>query len=108
MRFWAWAVIEVLRHTGIRVEELLQLTHHSLVQYRLPSTGELVPLLQIASSKTDAQRLLLRSPELADVFSAITCRIRRPNGTDPLVKARDSRTDMDATGPTTVSAPPSG
>ncbi|MBS4727445.1 site-specific integrase [Mycobacterium sp. SM1] len=88
--FWAWAVVEVLRHTGIRVEELLELTHHSLVQYRLPSTGELVPLLQIAPSKTDAERLLLISPELADVFSAIICRIRRPDGTVPLVKARDS------------------
>jgi hypothetical protein len=54
--FWAWATVEVLRHTGIRVEELLELTHHSLVQYRLPSTGELVPLLQIAPSKTDAER----------------------------------------------------
>ena len=57
--FWAWAVIEVLRATGIRVEELLELTHHSLVQYRLPDTGELVPLLQIAPSKTDAERLLV-------------------------------------------------
>ena len=34
--FWAWATIEVLRSTGIRVEELVQLSHHSLVQYRLP------------------------------------------------------------------------
>ena len=56
--FWAWAVIEVFRHTGVRGEELLELSHHSLVQYRLPSTGELVPLLQIAPSKTDAERLL--------------------------------------------------
>jgi integrase len=29
--FWAWAIIEVLRHTGIRVEELTELSHHSLV-----------------------------------------------------------------------------
>ena len=56
--FWAWAAIEVFRHTGVRVEELLELSHHSLVQYRLPSTGELVPLLQITPSKTDAERLL--------------------------------------------------
>jgi hypothetical protein len=28
------------------------------VQYRLPATGEIVPLLQIAPSKTDAERLL--------------------------------------------------
>jgi hypothetical protein len=38
----------VLRHTGIRIEELTELSHHSLVQYQLPSTGELIPLLQIA------------------------------------------------------------
>ena len=45
--FWAWATIEILRSTGIRAEELVQLSHHSFVQYRLPGTGELVPLLQI-------------------------------------------------------------
>ena len=72
--FWAWAAVEVLRHTGIRVEELTELSHHSLIQYRLPSTGELVPLLQIAPSKTDEERLLVVSPELADVLSAIVSR----------------------------------
>ena len=36
--FWAWAAIEVLRHTGIRIEELLELSHHSLVQYKLPGS----------------------------------------------------------------------
>jgi hypothetical protein len=56
--FWAWAIIETLRLTGIRAEELTELSHHSLVQYRLPTTGELVPLLQIAPSKTDMERLL--------------------------------------------------
>ena len=45
--FWTWAVVEVLRHTGIRIEELTELSHHSLIQYRLPATGELIPLLQI-------------------------------------------------------------
>ena len=44
--------------TGIRIEELTELSHHSLVQYRLPATGELIPLLQIAPSKTDTERLL--------------------------------------------------
>ncbi|MGB9303946.1 MAG: site-specific integrase [Mycobacterium sp.] len=87
--FWAWAVIEVLRHTGIRIEELLELSHHGLIQYRLPTTGELVPLLQIAPSKTDAERLLVVSPELADVLSAIICRVRGPDGPIPLVCARD-------------------
>ncbi len=87
--FWAWAAVEVLRATGIRIEELLEISHHSLVQYRLPTTGELVPLLQIAPSKTDAERLLVVSPELADVLSAMICRVREPGGAVPLVSAYD-------------------
>ena len=54
--------MEVLRHTGIRIEELTELSHHSFVQYRDPATGGLVPLLQIAPSKTDAERLLVIAP----------------------------------------------
>jgi hypothetical protein len=87
--FWAWAAIEVLRATGVRAEELVQLSHHSLVQYRLPGTGELVPLLQIAPSKTDAERLLVVSPELADVLSTIISRIRGNSPAVPLVAAYD-------------------
>jgi hypothetical protein len=87
--FWTWAAVEVLRHTGIRIEELTELTHHSFVQYTLPTTGELVPLLQIVPSKTDAERLLLINPELADVLSAIITRIRQPTGAVPLVAAYD-------------------
>ena len=41
--FWAWAAVEVLRHTGIRAEELCELCHHSLVQYRLPDTPRADP-----------------------------------------------------------------
>jgi hypothetical protein len=59
------------------------------VQYRDPATGELVPLLQIAPSKTDTERLLVIAPELADVLSAVICRIRRADGTVPLVVAYD-------------------
>jgi integrase len=87
--FWAWAAIEVLRATGIRIEELTELSHHSLVQYRLPATGELVPLLQIAPSKTDAERLLVISPELADVLATVISRIRGPDGAVPLVCVYD-------------------
>ena len=89
--FWAFATIEVLRLTGIRCEELLELTHHSITEYRLPSTGELVPLLQIAPSKTDTERLLLVSPELADVLSAIISRLRGPSGTVSLTVSYDVR-----------------
>jgi hypothetical protein len=88
--FWAWAFVEVLRHTGIRFEELRELSHHSITQYRLPSTGELVPLLQIAPSKTGAERLLLVSPELADVLSAIIARIRGKTGAIALVPSYDT------------------
>jgi integrase len=87
--FWAWATVEVLRATGVRVEELVQLSHHSFVQYRLPGTGELVPLLQIVPSKTDAERLLVISPELADVLSAIISRVRGTSHAVPLVAAYD-------------------
>ncbi len=87
--FWAWAAVEVLRLTGIRVEELLEISHHSLIQYRLPTTGELVPLLQIVPSKTDEERLLVVSPELADVLSAIIRRVRRHARAVPLVPAYD-------------------
>jgi len=87
--FWAWAIVEVLRATGIRIEELLELSHHSLVQYRLPTTGELVPLLQIAPSKTDTERLLVVSPDLADVLARIISRVRHRSGAMPLVASYD-------------------
>jgi Phage integrase family len=87
--FWAWAAVEVLRLTGIRIEELTELSHHSLIHYRLPSTRELVPLLQIAPSKMDEERLLVISPELADVLAAIVTRVRQPGGGIPLVSAYD-------------------
>ena len=91
LAFWAWAAVEVLRLTGVRVEELLEISHHSLVQYRLPGTGELIPLLQIVPSKTDTERLLVVSPELADVLSVIIRRVRGDTGTVPLVRAYDRR-----------------
>jgi integrase len=87
--FWTWAMVEVLRHTGIRIEELTELSHHSLIQYRLPGTAELIPLLQIAPSKTDAERLLVISPELADVLSTIVARARAGQPQVPPVVSYD-------------------
>src|SRR5664280_292620 len=88
--FWVWAAVEVLRSTGARIEELLELGHHALISYRLPTTGEVVPLLQIVPSKTDAERLLLVSPELADVLAAVLHRIRDAAGVVPLVARYDA------------------
>ena len=48
-----------------------------------------MPLLQIVPSKTDQERLLVVSPELADVLSAVITRIREPGGAVPLVPVYD-------------------
>lgn len=88
--FFAWATIEILRHTGIRIEELQELSHHSIIRYKLPTTGETVPLLQIAPSKTDKERLLLINPELADVLSTVISRVRQPDGTIPSIQTYDA------------------
>jgi hypothetical protein len=89
--FWRWATFSVLKETGIRIEEMEELTHTSITQYRLPSTGEVLPLLQIAPSKTDQERVLLVSPELADVLAAIIARVRDASGTGriPLIRRWD-------------------
>ena len=50
---------------------------------------ELIPLLQIAPSKTDEERLLVVSPELADVLSDIMRRIRGTAAAVPLVISYD-------------------
>jgi hypothetical protein len=63
--FWSWAIIETLRLTGVRLEELLELTQLALVSHRLPETNEVIPLLQIVPSKTNQERLLVVTPELA-------------------------------------------
>lgn len=88
--FWAWAIIETLRHTGVRVEELLEITHLALVSYRLPDTGEILPLMQIVPSKSNEERLLLVTPELAHVLATIINRLRSSNdGGIPLVARYD-------------------
>jgi len=87
--FWAWAILETLRHTGMRLEELNELSHHSFVSYTLPTTGEVVPLLQIAPSKTDAERLILVSPELGETLAAIIHRVRGNQRAMPLIRRYD-------------------
>ncbi|MFF9908958.1 tyrosine-type recombinase/integrase [Streptomyces sp. NPDC013457] len=88
--FWGWAAIEFFQHTGARIEEMLEISHHSIVQYKLPTTGEVVPLLQIAPSKTDEERILLVSPELADVLSIMVARVRDASGVVPSIAAYDA------------------
>lgn len=87
--FWAWACVEVFRHTGVRIEEMLEITHRSFVSYTLPTTGEVIPMLQITPSKTDQERLLVISPELASVFAEIIHRVRGGEEHLPLVSRYD-------------------
>ena len=71
--FWTWAVVEVLRHSGIRIEEMLELTHLSIRAFRKPD-GQVVPLIQIAPSKTNMERILPASPQLTHALSRIVAR----------------------------------
>lgn len=82
--FWAWALVEVLRHTGIRIEELLELTQLSIRQYTSTTTGTIVPLLHIVPSKTDRERLIPMSPELVTALLAVQRRAKGGNSTVPL------------------------
>lgn len=86
--FNAWAVIEVLRHTGVRIEELMEITHLGLISYKLPDTSEVVPMLQIVPSKANEERLLLVGPELASVLASIITRLRSENGGSVPLTAR--------------------
>lgn len=88
--FRTWAIVETLRHNGIRVEELTELTHLALISYKLPDTGEIVPMLQIVPSKTNEERLLLVGPEPASVLATTITRLRKQNsGTVPLTRRYD-------------------
>ncbi|MBU8841725.1 site-specific integrase, partial [Mycolicibacterium goodii] len=68
---------------------MLETSHHSITQYQLPTTGEIIPLLHIAPSKTDQERLLVVSPELADVLATIVTRVRGDGHAIPLVSFYD-------------------
>ncbi|MDJ0363484.1 site-specific integrase, partial [Rhodococcus sp. H29-C3] len=71
--FWVWAIIETLRYSGIRIEELTELSHLSVRQYQRPN-GEVVALLVIAPSKSDRERVI---PMSAELFHVVACVIRR-------------------------------
>ena len=86
--FWEWAIVETLRHSGVRVEELLELSQLSIRQYQRPN-GEVVPLLVIAPSKTDRERVIPMSAELFHVIAAIIRRHTRDQPTIPLVTRFD-------------------
>lgn len=81
--FWSWALVHTLNETGVRIEELVEITTLALSIYKLPESGEALPLLQIVPSKTDRERVLLVSPELAHVFALVKRRISHADGQIP-------------------------
>lgn len=85
--FLTWAAVEVMRHTGVRVEELMELTHLSIRQYRKPD-GSIIPLLQIAPSKSDQERIVPCSPELTGVLARLVEHVS-VDGSVPLCIRRD-------------------
>jgi integrase len=88
--FWAWAVIETLRLTGCRIEELLEITQLSVRHYTPAKTGRLVPLLHIVPSKLDIERLIPMSPELVSVLLAVQRRAKDGDAHVPLTVRYDS------------------
>ncbi|GAB3952703.1 hypothetical protein GCM10029976_091440 [Kribbella albertanoniae] len=76
--------METLRHTGVRIEEMVELTQLSMRHDTSQTTGTLVPLLHIVPSKTDAERLLPMSPELVTVLLAVQRRAKAGGAPVPL------------------------
>ncbi|MDQ2850956.1 MAG: site-specific integrase [Actinomycetota bacterium] len=86
--FWTWACIETLRHTGVRNEELLELSQLSIRQYIRPN-GEVIALLVIAPSKSDRERVIPMTAELFHVVATIIRRLTRGRQTVPLATRYD-------------------
>ncbi len=82
--FWTWAIVEILRLTGLRIEELMELTHLSIRHYRT-ADGQLVVLLQVAPSKSDRERVLPVCPELAHALAVVVARVRGEDGKVPTI-----------------------
>ena len=75
--FWTRAIVEVLRHTGIRIEELLELTHLSLRPFRKPD-GQIIPLLQIAPVRAIPNECFQSAPNLHTSSRGLCCAIQIP------------------------------
>ncbi|MFD9474042.1 tyrosine-type recombinase/integrase [Streptomyces goshikiensis] len=86
--FWEWATVETLRHSGVRIEELCELTHLSIRQYQR-ANGEVIALLVIAPSKTDRERVIPMSAELFHVIASVVRRHTRTGRAIPLVSRFD-------------------
>lgn len=87
--FWDWASVETLRLSGVRIEEMCELTHLSIRQYQRGS-GEVIALLVVAPSKTDRERVIPMSAELFHVIASVVRRHARHGRPIPLVSRYDN------------------
>jgi integrase len=87
--FWDWAIVETLRLSGIRIEELLELTQLSIRRYTRPN-GETIALLVVAPSKSDRERVIPMSAELFAVIAAIIRRHNDAAGGVPMLTRYDT------------------
>lgn len=86
--FWAWAIVEVLRLTGLRGEELAELTHLSIREHKT-AEGQKILLLQVAPSKQDRERVLPVNPELAHALARVVERARGNASSIPCIPRYD-------------------
>ncbi len=80
--------METLRHSGIRIEELLEISQLSIRRCQRPN-GQVVALLVVAPSKTDRERVMPMSAELFTVIGAIIRRHSRDCATVPVASSSD-------------------
>ncbi|MFD3944935.1 tyrosine-type recombinase/integrase [Streptomyces sp. NPDC058579] len=86
--FWDWAAVETLHHSGVRIEELCEVSHLSVRHYQR-SNGEMVALLVISPSKTDRERVIPMSAELFHVIASIIRRHTRDGSPVPVLRRFD-------------------
>lgn len=86
--FWSWVIVETLRHSGLRSEELLELSQLSIRQYQRPN-GEVVALLVVAPSKSDRERVIPMSAQLFHVVASIIRRLSDGRRAIPLATRYD-------------------
>lgn len=86
--FWDWAAVETLRHSGVRIEEMCEVSHLSIRHYQR-NNGEMVALLVISPSKTDRERVIPMSAELFHVIASVIRRHTRDGSPVPILRRFD-------------------
>lgn len=90
--FWTWAALEVLVAIGPRIEEVTELTERSVTLYE-GSNGK-IPLLHIAPSKTNRERLIPVNQDLLTVLKQMLRRHRTAHGHVPVLVRRDPHEEV--------------